>query len=162
MTSSFRSACLVAASLAWLACGTDKNTTGNSPGTLTGWWQNPQPGGCLCPAVPECQASDCVGYGVHGILSDGRFYDGHIDISQKLETMSSAGNLTLGSWTAGSGGTMTIVQTNVPDYSISVSVDGDQLHFGFEVDTRITGALGSALDRATGSDAISWKGQPIQ
>lgn len=129
---------------------------------LRGWWLNPQAGGCLCPAQVECRQSDCRAFGVRGFLTDGRYVDGHIAISESAGTMSSAGRVTVASYRVTDRGSVVISQPNVPEFEAPVTVDAVQLNFHHELDIRAGDDLASALQRATVGNAAQWSGVAIR
>jgi MYXO-CTERM domain-containing protein len=148
----------VAAGILLAGCGTSHSQTVEQ--CVIGWWQNPQPGGCLCPAEPECQVGDCVAFGVRGLLADQRYFDGHIAVSQSAHTMSANGQLSAGTWSI-TNSAISIKQPSVTDFTTNVTCTGDRLTFGFEQDQRPPHNLATALDQATASGSTTWKAFPV-
>jgi MYXO-CTERM domain-containing protein len=148
------------ASILLAGCGSATSSGQTVDQCVTGWWQNPQPGGCLCPAEPECQAGDCVAFGVRGLLADQRYFDGHVAVSQNAHTMSANGQLSAGTWSITSS-TISVKQPNVADFTANVTCTGDQLTFGFEQDQRPPQNLATALDQATATGNTTWKAFPV-
>ena len=65
-----------------LGCGRSSSSSLPLEAQVQGWWVTPTTGGCSCPGQPECEAGDCKGYAVLGLLQDKRYLDGMVSFSE--------------------------------------------------------------------------------
>lgn len=126
---------------------------------VVGWWRNPLYGGCLCPTEPECSATDCKSIDFQGYLADHRFFGGTVTWSAQLQTMSSEGAASTGTFSV-SANTLTLTRGPADQASFAVTCSSDTMTIQGTDSIRADSGLSAALTAATANGAM-WKSYPI-
>lgn len=148
--------------LTCFSCGRDSSAPESNLETrASGWWIDPQAGGCYCPQQAECGGGDCAGYSVLGLLPDKRYFGGQIAVSRAAGTLSSVGAVATGTWRS-TAQEVTVSQPKIDDMRLAVKVDGDRMNFGPQVLVRAPADMTAALARASESGSATWKTVPLQ
>jgi hypothetical protein len=126
---------------------------------VVGWWRNPLYGGCLCPTEPECTASDCKAIDFQGYLADHRFFSGTVTWSAQLQTMSSEGAASTGTFSI-SANALSLTRGPADQVSQAMTCSGDSLTIEGADSTRADSGLTTALSAAT-STGLMWKSYPV-
>jgi hypothetical protein len=143
-----------------LSCGRSSPPSPPLEVQVQGWWVTPTTGGCSCPSQPECEAGDCKGYAVLGLLQDKRYLDGMVSFSETRHTMSAMGTLASGTYRV-EGTTVVISQSKIPDARFETTVTGNQLTLGHRIDVRAPDSLATALADASRDNKATWTRFPV-
>jgi hypothetical protein len=125
---------------------------------MTGWWQDPTAGTCVCPGAAECDASDCEARRIVGFTMDGQSYTGIARISESLGTLTPVGSLSAGTYRVG-GGEVLVTPSDAPAYSASMSCSGHGLVINGVSKVRASGWIASELT-AISADVASQEVSP--
>jgi hypothetical protein len=137
------------------ACGQSSKSTADC---LQGWWRDAGGDACLCPAQPECSASDCVASSFIG-FEKGSYHEGTYTWSAAAKTMSSEGSVTVGTFSV-SGNQLILTRSTGEQSTFTVSCSAGQMSLNGATRVRMSTSFATSLASAA-SSSTSWKGTPV-
>jgi len=149
-------ALLIFGSVVLSACsqGSSQDVVAN----LQGWWRDPQPDACICPAQAECAAGDCKAFSFMGFAST-QYFNGTFTWSAADQSMSSEGTLSSGT-IAVNGNQLVLTRSTGEVSSFAVTAGGSQMTLNGAAKVKVSSDFATAL--APLASAMSpWRHQSI-